>query len=572
MKLSALFCPSSILGQVSPLGKSLRCNTNRRANGRCKTALIGALTGFQRHRTGVPTLERVHLIETQLIFQGLSKSMQKIPSFVKNRPRTRIVCTIGPATGNVTKARALIRAGMSVARLNLSHGEPEEHFEYVRAIRQAAEDTGVPIGILADLPGPKYRIGTVDPELAVSQQGRRGILVAARQHFVLTADRELTTNERGTVWPAGLHNDIKPRSRVLIDEGAVEMRVNRVVGNEIHCTVRRGGMIQSDKAVTAPGNTSTLQYFTDETIAALDFAVQADVDFVGLSYIRDRDDLIAVREWLKRAGREPALVAKIEIKQAVDNLVEILDETDAIMVARGDLGVEMPLHLVPTTQKRMIRLANEVGKPVITATQMLETMRDNPYPTRAESTDVYNAVRDGTDAVMLSAETSVGNYPVAAVQFMARVSKIAEKYLDNAMLRNRRMSIIEKEGRHAQIDSIIAFDAARTADTLRSKAIITFTESGTTPDRVAAFRPRTPVIALSPDVKTLARLSMRWGVISLPTIPLDNLDQMFEHSSDLAQETGFAKDADTVVLVAGVPIGFSGSTNLLRVIKIGQDD
>ncbi len=498
--------------------------------------------------------------------------MQLLPAFVKNRPRTRIVCTIGPATGNVPKARALIRAGMSVARLNLSHGTPEEHFEYVRAIRHAAEDTGVQIGILADLPGPKYRIGTVDPQLAESQQGRRGILVAARQHFVLTAERVLTTNERGTVWPSGLHNDIKPRARILIDEGAVDMRVNRVVGTEIHCTVRRGGMIQSDKAVTAPGNTSTLDYFTNETISALNFAVEADVDFVGLSYIRNREDLIAVREWLVRAGRYPALVAKIEIKQAVDNLAEILDETDAIMVARGDLGVEMPLHLVPMTQKRMIRLANEVGKPVITATQMLETMRDNPYPTRAESTDVYNAVRDGTDAVMLSAETSVGDYPVAAVQFMARVSKIAERYLDNPMLRNRRMTIIEKEGRNAQIDAIIAFDAARTADTLHSKAIITFTESGTTADRVAAFRPRTPVIALSPDEKTLARLSMRWGVIPLLTHRLDNLDQMFEHSATIAKDTGFAKDSDTVVLVAGVPIGLSGSTNLLRVIKIGHDD
>lgn len=498
------------------------------------------------------------------------QSMQQLPPFVKNLPRTRIVCTIGPATGNVAKARALIRAGMSVARLNLSHGDSSQHFEYVSAVREAAKQMGVSIGILADLPGPKYRIGTVDDDQSVMENGRLGIPVAARDKFVLTGERVLTTSNRGTVWPAGLHHDIRPRARILIDEGAVEMRVDKVEAQEIHCTIRRGGLIQSDKAVTAPGNTSTLDYFTDETVAALKFAVEADVDFVGLSYIRNRQDLRAVRKWLAEAGCNPALVAKIEIKQAVDNLAEILDETDAIMVARGDLGVEMPLHLVPTTQKRMIRLANEVGKPVITATQMLESMRDNPYPTRAESTDVYNAVRDGTDAVMLSAETSVGDYPVAAVRFMARVSKMAEKFLDNPMLRNRRMAIIDKEGRNAQIDAIIAFDAARTADTLRSKAIITFTESGTTAARVAAFRPRTPIIALSPSEKTLNNLSMRWGVIPLLTERLTELDQMFDYGAKLAKETGFAKDADTVVLVAGVPIGLSGSTNLLRVIKIGE--
>ena len=498
--------------------------------------------------------------------------MQQLPPFVKNLPRTRIVCTIGPATGNVNRARQLIRAGMSVARLNLSHGSPEDHSEYVAAVREAAQQIGVHVGILADLPGPKYRIGTVHPEQAVRQSGREGILVNTRDKFVLTAERIHTTAERGTVWPAGLHHDIRPRARILIDEGAVELRVDKVEGVEIHCTVRRGGLIQSDKAVTAPGNTSTLDYFTDETVAALEFAVEADVDFVGLSYIRNRDDLRAVRKWLADAGRNPVLVAKIEIKEAVDNLNEILDETDVIMVARGDLGVEMPLHLVPTTQKRMIRMTNEVGKPVITATQMLESMRDNPYPTRAESTDVYNAVRDGTDAVMLSAETSVGDYPVAAVKFMARVSKMAERYLDSAMLRNRRMAIIDKEGRHAQINSIIAFDAARTADTLRSKAILTFTETGTTADRVAAFRPRTPIIALSPNQKTLNNLSMRWGVIPILAESLSELDQMFGYAANLAKELGFAKDSDTIVLVAGVPIRQTGSTNLLRVITIGGDD
>ncbi len=498
--------------------------------------------------------------------------MEQLPAFLKNCPRTRIVCTIGPATGDVAKVRALIRAGMSVARLNLSHGNAEQHFAYVNAVREAAQDTGVPVGILADLPGPKYRIGTIDPDLAVVEGGREGIRFNRRDKFVLTASRVLTTPERGTVWPSGLHHDIRTRAKILIDEGAVELHVDEVSGEEIRCTVQRGGLIQSDKAVTAPGNTSTLDYFTDETVAALEFAIKADVDFVGLSYIRNRADLQAVRQRLADAGRRPMLVAKIEIREAVNNLKGIIDETDAIMVARGDLGVEMPLHLVPMVQKRMIRMANESGKPVITATQMLESMRDNPYPTRAESTDVYNAVRDGTDAVMLSAETSVGDHPVASVKFMARVSKIAERYLDNDMLRNRRMTIIEREGRHAQINSIIAFDAARTADTLRSKAILTFTETGTTADRVAAFRPRTRIIALSPNRKTLAKLSMRWGVTSILAYRLSELDTMFSYGSQLSKNLGYAKDDDTIVVVAGLPVGLTGTTNLLRVITIGKDD
>ncbi len=496
--------------------------------------------------------------------------METLPPFVKNRARTRIVCTIGPATGEVSRVRALIRAGMSVARLNLSHGTPDEHREYVSAVRTASEQTGVPIGILADLPGPKYRVGKTDPSCSEVEDGRLGVRVDTRDPFVLTSEQVSTTNGRAMVWPAGIHRDVKDRSQILIDEGTVRLRVSHIDGEEVHCTVRRGGLIQDFKAVTVPGSTSTLDYFTKETLEALNFAIDADVDFVGLSYIRNAHDLNAVRSRLADRGRTPTLVAKIEIREAVANLDEILDVTDAIMVARGDLGVEMPLHLVPTVQKRMIRMANEVGKPVITATQMLESMRDNPYPTRAEATDVYNAVRDGTDAVMLSAETSIGKHPIAAVRFMARVSKRAESFLETEMLRDRRMNIVEKEGRNAQIDSIIAYDAASTADRLRSKAIITFTESGASAARVAAFRPRTPILALSPRASTAARLSMRWGITSLLVDSMQDLNEMFRFASDTAQDLGYAKHGDSIVVVAGLPIGHSGSTNLMRVIRVPE--
>ncbi len=496
---------------------------------------------------------------------------QTLPPFIKNRARTRIVCTIGPATGERTRIEDLIRAGMSVARLNLSHGDVKHHWGYVNAIRDASAETGVPIGILADLPGPKYRVGVVAESASSAENGSRGVRLYPRTQFTLTSDQAETDAERAMVWPFGIHQDVKAGSKILIDEGAVELRVEAVSGIEVQCTVVRGGTVQNYKAVTVPGNTSSLGYFTKETEAALQFAIEADVNFIGLSYIRNADDLRAVRKRLSNAGRDPLLISKIEIREAVSNLSEILRETDAIMVARGDLGVEMPLHLVPTVQKRMIRMANEVGKPVITATQMLESMRDNPYPTRAESTDVYNAVRDGTDAVMLSAETSIGNYPIAAVRFMSRVSKQAERFLEEQRLRDRRLRVINRQRRNARIDSIIAYHAVNTADLLQSGAIVTFTESGATADRVASFRPRTPVLALSPTPRTAARLSTRWGITPLPVPRMQDLDEMFRYASEITQRLGYANDGDSIVVVAGLPIGHSGSTNLLRVIRLPEE-
>ena len=493
-----------------------------------------------------------------------------LPTFLKNRPRTRIVCTIGPSTGEVRTIAALVRAGMSVARLNLSHGNSKEHAKYVNNVREAARRTQVPIGILADLPGPKYRVGQMDENYVATVGDVRAVWLENRTEFTLTTETVDTTPERAHVWPKGLHNDIKRGARVLIDEGKVKLVVREVVGEDIRCEVTQRGPVQHRKAVTVPGNVSTLDYLTKETSDALDFALDADVDFVGLSYIRGADDLAAVRQRMAEAGRYPALVSKVEIKQAVDNLDEILAGSDAIMVARGDLGVEMPLEQVPMVQKRMIRMANEVGKPVITATQMLESMTKNREATRAETTDVYNAVRDGTDAVMLSGETSVGDYPVNAVRFMARVSKTAERFLEVERLRERRMNGLESQGRIAEVDSIIAFDAAVTADRLKSKAILAFTESGVTAATVASFRPKTPLLALSPNPRTANSLSMNWGVIPVLVESLSDLAQMFKYGSDLAMAQGYAKTNDSIVLVAGLPIGQAGSTNLLRVIKVPE--
>lgn len=480
--------------------------------------------------------------------------------FVRKRARTRIVCTIGPATGTPSRIKRLIRSGMSVGRLNLSHGTPDEHHAYVKMLRDAAEEMGVAVGILADLPGPKYRIGAMEQD---------EILLSAGQLLVLQVAPCEGNSERANVWPAGLHKDIKQGSQVLIDEGTVELRVESIEGTNINCRVTLGGVMKPNKAVTAPGNTSTLDYFTSETEEALQFIKSSDVDFVGLSYVRDAGDMRRVRTYLEKAGKTPQLVAKIEIQQAVDNLTEILEESDAVMVARGDLGVELPFERVPSVQKQIIRMANEVGKPVITATQMLESMIEQPSPTRAEATDVYNAVRDGTDAIMLSGETSIGKFPFRAVNAMTRIAKRAESYLEYPMLAERRRAAALKGG--LAVDDAIADGAVVAATSLNAKAIVAFTESGSTAGRVAAYRPSKPLFALCPDFRTGAKLSLRWGVIPIVVVRgFDKVQDMFYAGSRLALETRIAREGDVIVTVAGLPIGVAGTTNLLRVITLPE--
>ena len=448
---------------------------------------------------------------------------------------------------------------MSVGRLNLSHGNSSDHEGYVRILRQAAEEMGVGVGILADLPGPKYRVGDMaEPEITLT----------TGHSFILQRTSCYGNAERANVWPLGLHNDIKKGSLVLIDEGSVELRVDSIDEESIHCRVTRGGIMKPNKAVTAPGNTTTVDYFTPETENALAWVEKSDIDFVGLSYVRDSEDVVRVRTRLTAAGKTPQLVAKIEIQQAVDNLADILDKSDAVMVARGDLGVELPFERVPSVQKRIIRIANEIGKPVITATQMMESMIEAPMPTRAEVTDVYNAVRDGTDAIMLSAETSVGKFPYRAVQAMTKIAKRAERYLEHQKMAGRRRDAASKDG--PPVDDAIADAATATARRLNAKAIIAFTTSGSTAARVAAYRPETPILALTPDIGAGANLALRWGIIQVVGKKHTNIQDIFTEASKLAIETKIAKEGDTVVAVAGLPIGVSGTTNMLRVITLPE--
>jgi pyruvate kinase len=448
---------------------------------------------------------------------------------------------------------------MSVVRLNLSHGSRTDHQSLVDTVRKVSEKLGVTIGILADLPGPKYRVGVM---------AERDLDLQRNASFTLYAAPYPGTIEGINVWPIGLHSDVRRNAKILLDEGKVELRVVEVSGQDIVCQVTRGGLLRDNKAVTAPGNTSTLDYFTDETVAALEFALDVDVDFIGLSYIRDITDLKRVKERVRLAGRSCLLVSKIEIKQAVDNLDSILDASDAVMVARGDLGVELPIEMVPGVQKRIIRRANERGKPVITATQMLESMIESSTPTRAEATDVHNAVRDGTDAIMLSGETSVGRHPVRVVQYMARIAKWAEKFLDYEQLARRRQEYSARQD--YGVGDAIAYSAVVTGQALGAKVILAFTESGTTPSRVAAFRPQLPVISLSRNPQVGRRLSLRWGVVPLIVPYCETVQDMFYEGSELAIQTGYGEKGDTAIAVVGMPIGIGGSTNLLRVITLPE--
>ncbi|MDA1258630.1 MAG: pyruvate kinase, partial [Chloroflexi bacterium] len=404
------------------------------------------------------------------------------PEYVINRPRTRIVCTLGPATATDEGVDELIHAGMSVARLNLSHGTQKEHKEAIARIRSASKRTGVAVGILADLPGPKHRLGPAPASEVVLERGRR---------FILRDGDGASTSEIGYVHPPGFVSSVPAGASVLIADGAIRLSVLEARAGEIVCEVEVGGAIESGKAVSAPGHASRISYLTEETEAALSMAAAQQVDFVGISYIRTAADVRFVRDFFLARNFAPQLIAKIELAESMDNLDDIIDASDGVMVARGDLGVELPLALVPGSQKKIIRQANRVGKAVITATQMLESMINAPAPTRAEVTDVANAVLDGTDAVMLSAETSIGQYPGLATAVMAEIAMEAEKTLNREEIAARRRNGIQG------VDSAIADAAVSTADRVGASVILAFTESGSTAARVAGFRPSVPIIVIT---------------------------------------------------------------------------
>ena len=445
---------------------------------------------------------------------------------------------------------------MNVARLNMAHGTLEDHATAFGHVRAIAEELEQPVGIMVDVPGPKYRTGDV-PSGSLSFNAGQKITLTSRQGEAGGKDFVVP------VKPAGIHRDARPGKRVLLNDGMITLEIRDVQGKDVICEALTAGRITSGRGVTTPGVEPSQPFPDEKATAAMGFAARQQADFVALSTVTTSDDVAKAREILLAMGFAGGIYSKIERSRAVTNQASIIDESDGVIVARGDLGTEIRLARVPIVQKELIGLCNELGKPVITATQMLESMISLPVPTRAEVTDVANAVFDGTDAVMLSGETSIGRYPLEAVRVMAEVSMEAEKALPyDAMLVDKRDHL------EPLTDDAISYNACQTANQLGAALIVAFTESGGTAKRVSKYRPRTRVLALVHNERTRRSLTVTWGVQPVTTRSLEQTDDFFDRAREEAVRRAGLKKGALVVLVAGVPIGLSGGTDLLRVLTI----
>lgn len=467
--------------------------------------------------------------------------------------RGKIVCTLGPATGTDEMVEALVEAGMDVARLNFSHGEHSDHEASYWRVRRASEATGRAVGVLADLQGPKIRLGRfADTETLWANGETVRITVEDCQG---SHDRVSTTYKQ-------LANDARPGDRLLVDDGKVGLVVEQVEGNDVVCTVTEGGRVSNNKGLSMPGMKFSVPALSEKDIADLEFALALGVDMVALSFVRSAADAELVHQVMDRVGRRVPVIAKLEKPEAVENLEAIVLAFDAIMVARGDLGVELPLEEVPLVQKRAIEIARENAKPVIVATQMLESMIDNSRPTRAEASDVANAVLDGTDAVMLSGETSVGRFPLEAVRTMARIIARVEQDSTGAPLPHVPRT---KRG-------VISYAARDIGERLEAKALIAFTSSGDTVRRLARLHSRLPLLAFVTKPQLRSRLALTWGTETFIVPEAPSTDDMVRQVDHALLELGRYQRGDLVIIVAGAPPGTVGSTNLIHVHRIGEDD
>ncbi|WP_416967237.1 pyruvate kinase [Streptomyces sp. 4F14] len=473
--------------------------------------------------------------------------------------RAKIVCTLGPATDSYDQIKALVDAGMDIARLNLSHGSHAEHEDRLHRVRKAAEEAGRGVGILADLQGPKIRLGTFTEGPVLLERG---------DTFTITVEEGAQGDGHscGTTY-AGLAADVTPGERVLVDDGRVCLEVTAVDGPRVHTRVVEGGMVSDHKGLNLPGVAVSVPALSDKDEADLRWALRSGADIIALSFVRSGSDIDDVHRIMDEERRRLPVIAKVEKPQAVDAIEDIVAAFDGIMVARGDLGVEMPLEQVPLVQKRAIKLARRNAKPVIVATQMLDSMIENSRPTRAEASDVANAVIDGTDAVMLSGETSVGKHPIETVRTMAKIVEAAEEDL-----LAKGLPPLTDHNKPRTQGGAVARAAAEIGDFLGAKYLVAFTQTGDTVRRLSRYRSPIPVLAFTPVASTRAQLSVSWGVETLLGPWVDSTDAMVEQVDELLLKHGLCQQGDVVVITAGSPPGVSGSTNMVRVHHIGEDD
>lgn len=468
--------------------------------------------------------------------------------------KTKIICTMGPACEAEDKLRELMLSGMNVARFNFSHGTHEEHKIKFERVNKISNELGLQVATLLDTKGPEIRLRDIE--------GGKTELTAG-QKFTLTTEEMIGNSERASITYKNLKDDICPGTTILIDDGLIEMVVDAIEENDIICTVVNGGPISNHKGVNVPGAVLSMPYISDVDRSDIMFGCDMGFDFLAASFVRCKEDILEVRKILKEQQSAMKIIAKIENMQGIRNLEEILSVSDGIMVARGDMGVEIPMEEVPVIQKKMIKLAEKMGKHVITATQMLESMMKNPRPTRAEATDIANAIYDGTTAIMLSGESAAGRYPVEAVKTMAKIAERTEADIDyDGRMRNRSFS------GNPDVTTAISHATCMTAMDLKAAAIITVTISGFTAGMIARYKPGCPVIACSVSPRVCRQLGLMWGVTPLWIARENSTDDLFEVAVSAAEKAGYIKKGDVVVLTAGVPLGVSGNTNMIRVVEV----
>lgn len=471
--------------------------------------------------------------------------------------KTKIVCTLGPATNNVEIMKQLIENGLDAARVNFSHGTYESHTELINNLKQAREELNAPIPLILDTKGPEIRIKTFDKDKIYLERGST---------FTLTTDDIVGDEHRVSVTYLDLPKDLTKGSRVLIDDGLIELKVESIHNTEVNCIVVNGGFISSKKGVNIPDVFVHLPSLTEQDIEDIKFGIEMGFDYVAASFIRSAADIINIRKVLEEyGGNHIHIIAKIENREGVNHIDEILEVADSIMVARGDLGVEIPPEEVPLVQKSLIAKSNRRGKPVITATQMLESMVYNPRPTRAEANDVANAIFDGSDSIMLSGETAKGDYPVEAVAMMAKIAKRTESSINYSQKLKKQF-----QADQTNITNAISYAACATAAELKTACICSVTKSGFTGRMISKFRPCCPIVACTLDKMVWRQLNLVWGCCPVYHEQALNNQEVFDVAMESAVKSGVAKNGDTVVIATGVPIGVSGSTNTIRVDIVGD--
>lgn len=468
--------------------------------------------------------------------------------------KTKIVCTIGPASESEEMLRELMLAGMNVARFNFSHGTQEQHREKYQRVCKVREELGLQVATLLDTKGPEIRLRDFE--------GGKVELLSG-QTFVLTTEEIMGDNKRASISYKNLKNDISVGTHILIDDGMIEMQVTEIKETDIVCHVINGGFVSNHKGVNVPGVILSMPYISEVDRSDIIFGCEMGYDFLAASFARTKEDILEVRELIKEHGGKMKIIAKIENMQGIENMEEILQVSDGVMVARGDMGVEIPMEEIPAWQKKMITMAVKQGKQVITATQMLESMIRNPRPTRAEITDIANAIYDGTTAIMLSGESAAGKYPKEAVETMSRIAQATERDI------NYRKRIQENTpGEDKDVTNAISYASCTMAMELHAAAIITVTMSGFTAEKVTKYKPECPVICCSVNPQVCRQMNLLFGSYSIQIEKKETEAELFEAAIQASMEKGYVKKGDLVVLTAGVPLGTSGNTNMIRVTEV----